>query len=88
MGWLFSALSLCAGILGGIHFSLAVSLAAPMDASPGGIGGRLYAVDLAGAAGGALVTAGLMLPVYGILDTLKLLLLSSAISLAALLRGP
>jgi len=88
MGWLFSASSLCAGILGGIHFSLAVTLAASLDASPGGIGGRLYAMDLAGAAGGALVVACLMLPVYGILDTLKLLFLLSAISLTTLLRGP
>lgn len=88
VGWLFSALSLCAGILGGIHFSLAVCVRAPTDASPGSVGGRLYALDLAGAAGGALLTACLILPVYGILNTLMLLALSSALSLATLLRGP
>ncbi len=88
VGWCFSALSLCAGLLGGVHFSLAVSVTAPTDASPGSLGGRLYAVDLAGAAGGALLTACLILPVYGILNTLALLTLSSAVSLVTLFRGP
>ena len=88
MGWLFSGLSLITGILGGVHFALAVKVMAGTGVALARIGGAFYALDLAGAAAGILIVALFILPIYGILNTLVFLSTLGAISLATLLRQP
>ena len=87
-GWLFSCLSLAAGMLGGAHFSLAAITYALFDAPSERIGGGLYAMDHAGAAVGVLFASFFILPVYGLHHLLVLLSASSFICLLALLRHP
>jgi spermidine synthase len=86
--WFFASLSLTAGTLGGAHFSLAALASAATGARLGQTGGHLYAVDLAGAAGGAFLAGLLLLPLYGVSSTLILLSASSFVCLLALLRRP
>jgi spermidine synthase len=86
MGWLFSGLSLMTGILGGVHFALAVMVMAGTGIALEKIGGGFYALDLAGAAAGVLVAAFLIVPLYGIMNTLVVLSTLSGISLLTLLR--
>jgi len=86
MGWLFSGLSLTTGILGGVHFALAVMVAAGSGAALEKIGGKFYALDLAGAAAGVLIAALFILPIYGIMNTLTFLSTLCGISLLTLLR--
>jgi spermidine synthase len=86
--WFFALLSVAAGTLGGAHFSLAALASAAAGAPLGQTGGHLYAVDLAGAAGGAFLAGLLLLPLYGVSSTLILLSASSFVCLLALLRGP
>ena len=88
IGWIFSGLSLIAGFLGGTHFSLAVSAYTISGSSSGKIGGMLYALDLAGSSGGALIASFFVLPVYGLTNTLTLMSVLSLISLLTLLRRP
>jgi spermidine synthase len=85
--WTFSAVSFVAGVLGGAHFSLAAVASTAAGARPERTGGYLYAVDLAGAAGGAFAAGLLVLPLYGLTSTLLLLSLMSVVCLLALLRG-
>ena len=86
IGWLFSGLSLITGILGGVHFALAVIVMAGVGVSSDKIGGGFYALDLAGAAGGVLIAALFILPIYGIMNTLAFLSILAGISLLTLLR--
>jgi spermidine synthase len=86
--WAFTAVSFLAGLLGGSHFALAALASVATGARPERTGGYLYAIDLLGAAGGALLAGLLLLPLYGVPNTLMLLSLLSAICLAALLRRP
>jgi len=86
MVWLFSILSLITGILGGVHFALAVMVMAGTGVAKEKIGGGFYALDLCGAAGGVLMAALLILPIYGIMNTLAFLSILSGISLLTLLR--
>jgi spermidine synthase len=86
--WAFTAVSFLAGLLGGSHFSLAALASAATGARPERTGGYLYAIDLLGAAIGALLAGLLLLPLYGVPNTLILLSLLSAICLVALLRRP
>jgi len=88
MGWLFSGLSLITGILGGVHFALAVIVMAGTGVALEKIGGGLYALDLAGAAAGVLIAALFILPIYGIINTLVFLSTLAGISLLTLLRRP
>ena len=88
MGWLFSGLSLITGILGGVHFALAVMVMAGTGVALEKIGGGFYALDLAGAAVGVLIAALFILPIYGIMNTLVFLSTLSVISLLTLLRRP
>ena len=88
MGGLFSGLSLITGILGGVHFALAVMVTASTGVSLEKIGGKFYALDLAGAAAGVLIAALFILPIYGIMNTLVFLSTVSGISLLTLLRRP
>jgi spermidine synthase len=68
--WFFSILSLVAGALGGALFSLAVEALAETGFSLKDAGGKLYALDLIGAATGLLVATFLLLPVYGLIQAL------------------
>ena len=86
--WLFTAVSLLAGFLGGSHFSLATLASTAAGARLEQTGGYLYAIDLAGAAGGALVAGLFLLPIFGVSSTLMLLSLLALLSLATLLRRP
>jgi spermidine synthase len=88
MGWLFSGLSLITGILGGVHFALAVNVMTGTGASLEKIGGVFYALDLAGAAAGVLIATLFILPIYGIMNTLIFLSTLAAISLLTILRQP
>ena len=86
--WAFSAASLLAGILGGVHFSLAALASGAAGAQLRRSGGVLYAVDLIGSAAGALVAGLLVLPLYGVSKTLILLSAASLVGLVAILRNP
>jgi len=86
MGWLFSILSLITGIVGGVHFAAAVMAMTSTGVVMEKIGGGFYALDLAGAAGGVLMAALFILPIYGIMNTLIFLSILSGISLLTLLR--
>ena len=88
MGWIFSGLSLITGVLGGVHFALAVLVMAGTGVSLEKIGGGFYALDLAGAAAGVLIATLFILPIYGIMNTLVILSTLSVISLFTLLRRP
>jgi len=88
MGWLFSCLSLTTGILGGVHFALAVQVMAGSGIALEKIGGGFYALDLAGAAIGVLMATLFVIPIFGIVNTLILLSTLAAISLLTLLRQP
>ncbi|MCE5241583.1 MAG: hypothetical protein ABFD98_12585 [Syntrophobacteraceae bacterium] len=83
--WIFSGLALSAGLLGGLHFSLATKAVGSLSPRPGqATGARLYAWDTAGAAAGALIASLFLLPVYGITDTLRAVSLLSLGGIAAL----
>jgi spermidine synthase len=86
--WAFSAISFLAGVLGGAHFSLAALASTAAGSRLERTGGYLYAVDLAGAAGGALATSLVVLPLYGVANTLILLSVTSGVCLLAILRRP
>lgn len=88
MGWLFSVISLVAGTVAGVHFSLAVLMMRQAGVAVRNIGGGLYAIDLAGAAGGVLLATFYILPVYGLMTTLFLLSAVSFVSLLTLMRPP
>jgi spermidine synthase len=86
--WAFSAMSLAAGVLGGAHFSLAALAFTAAGGRLDRTGGYLYAVDLAGAAGGAVAAGLFVLPLYGVSSTLILLSGMSLVCLLAILRRP
>jgi spermidine synthase len=86
MSWLFSGLSLITGVLGGVHFALAVMVMAGTGVALEKIGGGFYALDLAGAAAGVFMAALFIIPVYGIMNMLVFLSILSGISLLTLLR--
>lgn len=67
---LFPALAAIAGFLGGAHFSFAVTAASGHASASGAAGPVLYAADLAGAAGGAVVSSLFLVPVFGLTTTL------------------
>lgn len=75
----FAGLAFIAGLLGGMHFSMAVAVLGAADHSQktGGSGPALYAIDLVGAACGALGVSLFLLPVHGIYETLGILALAT-----------
>lgn len=91
---IFSVLALVSGIFGGAHFSLAVkTLPAPEGFQPGApeslfaalnTGPTLYALDLAGAAAGALGSSLIVLPLYGLSATMVSMVLLLSASLVTL----
>jgi spermidine synthase len=86
--WIFTAASFVTGLFGGSHFSLAALASTAAGARLERAGGYLYAIDLTGAAAGALVAGLFVLPLYGVTSTLVLLSLVSLVSLLMILRYP
>ncbi len=76
-------LALAGGALGGLHFGLSSRLLEEKGRLLAGLGGKLYALDLAGAAGGSLLVSLLLLPLYG----LQSVLLAAAMLCAASVCG-
>lgn len=76
---IFAGLAFVAGLLGGIHFSVAVGVLGAIrpGRKAGGSGPALYALDLVGAAGGALGVSLFLLPVHGIHETIGILALAT-----------
>ncbi|MDY0042353.1 MAG: fused MFS/spermidine synthase [Desulforhabdus sp.] len=74
---IFSVLAVAAGMLGGLHFALALKVISAAGAASAATAGRIYAVDLIGAAAGAAVTSIYILPVYGVTTTMLALCLAS-----------
>lgn len=66
----FATLALAGGLIGGLHFALAVSSSSEAWANSSGTAAVLYSWDLMGAAGGALAASLFLLPVYGLTTTL------------------
>ena len=81
---LFPCLSLLSGILGGFHFSTATVTMAELGYPVTGIGGRLYAFDLIGAAGGLFIATFFLIPSLGPLRLLPLLSIAAGSSMAML----
>jgi hypothetical protein len=88
LSWLFSVASGLAGLLGGAHFSLAALAFAAAGGAPERSGGYLYAIDLAGAAGGASVAGLFLLPLFGVRSVLILISGMSLVCLLGMLRRP
>ena len=83
--WLFYAAAVASGILAGFEFPLANDLY--LKKAHGTRAGAVYAADLFGASLGALVTAGFLIPVWGIRRTLILLIgLNAMIALFLIFR--
>ncbi|MHC1724808.1 MAG: hypothetical protein AB9866_02095 [Syntrophobacteraceae bacterium] len=83
-GILFALLAFVAGGLGGGQFSLAVSAKSRLTGSSTE-GAGLYAADLIGAAGGAVIGSLFIIPVFGIPHTLMMLALACLAGSFALL---
>ena len=90
LGGVFSLLSILGGILAGGHFAMALESLAGERAAPASIGGGLYALDLGGSAVIAAVAALFLMPLYGPLSALRIvvfLLAGNAASLWIALNG-
>jgi spermidine synthase len=88
MPWVFGALALMSGMIGGAHFVLAVQALAGDRAASGQVGGGLYGADLLGAAVAALGASLVLIPAYGLVATLGLSALLNLASALALLSLP
>jgi hypothetical protein len=82
---MFSLFSLITGLAGGAHFGMAVKVMAGTGAAPESIGGGLYALDLAGAASGVLISSLFIIPIYGMMNTLIIISCLPVISLLTLI---
>ncbi len=76
------AMALGGGVLGGLHFGLASRLLSESGQHQSRLGGKLYALDLAGASAGSLLVSLLLLPLYGLLPVMFAWTLLCAASLA------
>lgn len=83
---IFALLAAVSGILGGLHFALALRTFSGIDAVAAAVAGRLYAIDLIGASVGALAVSLYMVPVYGVVTTMIALCVTSAGAAFALLK--
>lgn len=83
----FAALAALAGMLGGLHFALAIRVIAGSDAAPAAVAAPLYAVDLAGAAAGSVVASLYIIPVYGVVPTMLALCAVSTGAALALIKS-
>lgn len=72
---IFPVMAGLGGLLGGLHFALAIKMTAGSVAASARAAGRLYAVDLLGAVVGALATSLYLVPAYGVATTILVLTL-------------
>jgi spermidine synthase len=86
MSLIFSLMALTAGILGGLHFSLALKTVAGGTVPSAETAGKLYALDLVGAASGAVIASVFLLPLYGLTTTVWASAMLLGASLLTLLR--
>lgn len=66
------AVALIGGVLGGAHFGRAVAVLAGPGSASAAVGGGVYALDLVGAAVGAILATLFLLPLHGLPVTLGL----------------
>jgi hypothetical protein len=85
--WLFPGLSFVSGMIEGMHYAAAAAAMAELGRPVPGIGGRLYAFDLIGSAGGLIAATFLLVPVFGPIRMLPLLGIAACAGLVLLL-GP
>lgn len=83
----FALLAAIAGVLGGLHFALALRTISDVDVPSAAVAGHLYAIDLVGAALGSLVASLYVVPVYGVVTTMLALCVGSAGAAFALLKS-
>ncbi len=84
LGVVFSLLSVLGGALAGGHFAMAIKSLSGDRATPVSIGGGLYALDLGGSAIIAAIAALFLIPLYGPISALRIvvfLLAGNAVSL-------
>jgi len=81
----FSSLIALCGFIGGKQFVLATQLAAMWSGSSGFAAGILYGIDLIGSSGGALIASALLIPLFGLMDTLLILAVLNAVVLLLLI---
>jgi len=84
---IFALLAAVSGILGGLHFALALRTFSGIDAVAAAVAGHLYAIDLIGASVGALAVSLYMVPVYGVVTAMIALCVTSAGAAFALLKA-
>jgi hypothetical protein len=84
---LFPGLAFVSGLIEGMHFSAATAVMAELGQPVSGIGGRLYAFDLLGSAGGLLAATFLLVPVFGPVQLLPLLSIAALAGLGFLVAG-
>jgi hypothetical protein len=87
MVFLFPGLSFVSGMIEGMHFAAATAVMAELGQPVSGIGGRLYAFDLLGSAGGLLAATFLLVPVFGPVQLLPMLSIAALASLGLLIAG-
>jgi spermidine synthase len=85
--WLFPGLGFVSGMIEGMHFAAATAAMAELGRPVSGIGGRLYAFDLLGSAGGLICATFLLVPVFGPVRMLPLLGIAACAGLL-LFPGP
>jgi spermidine synthase len=78
------AATACCGFLVGAQFPLANKIYLGTDTRIGQAGGLLYSADLAGAWLGGLIVTALLIPVFGLINTVLVFLLLNLISLCFL----
>ena len=86
-GWMFTMMAFGMGVTGGCHFAQAVSVTTRVGGETARIGGRLYAVDLLGAAAGVSAAALFVVPLFGVVHCLLLFSAVSLLGLVALLSS-
>ncbi len=84
---MFPGLSFVSGMIEGMHFAAAAAVMAELGKPVSGVGGRLYAFDLLGSAGGLIAATFLLVPVFGPLQLLPMLSIAALTSLGLLIAG-
>lgn len=74
-----------AGFIGGFQFPVSVHLSQRVGVSVGKTAGRLYSIDLTGSFAGALLVSSVFIPLFGIPNTILLLMLLNSIPFAMIM---
>ncbi|MBN2011012.1 hypothetical protein JW960_16815 [candidate division KSB1 bacterium] len=83
----FTLMSLLAGLISGYQYPIVNQLYVRTHSDIGRIAGSLYALDLLGACFGALLTSLILIPLYGILNSVSLLFIVNGIVFIVLIVG-